>query len=62
LDFLEERNEMQLYGNLTDLISLDVDIVFYDNDKQLLRRGKRLMKRLPNEVSLKTTVPIGNKC
>ena len=33
LDFLSERKEQienQLYGRLTDLMSLDVDIVFYD--------------------------------
>lgn len=40
---------MQLYGNLTDLISLDVDIVFYDTtsscfegeeaDEEIAKRG-----------------------
>ncbi|MCM3281925.1 IS1634 family transposase, partial [Exiguobacterium sp. MER 193] len=33
LDFLAERKEQiegQLYGQLTDLMSLDVDLVFYD--------------------------------
>ena len=63
LDFLAERKEQiegQLYGQLTDLMSLDVDLVFYDTTSTYFE-GTRPTKRLPTMGTQRTTVVTANR-
>ncbi|MDQ0340923.1 hypothetical protein J2S00_003763 [Caldalkalibacillus uzonensis] len=63
LDFLSERNEQiesQLYGQLTDLMSLDV-ILYSMTLPVLTLKGKKLTKRLPGMVIPRIIGVTGNR-